>query len=565
MPHTYHASATRWLKRYSAPTLTPVSATPSASSEALRQLKSAPWRMVARDLSPTVAPPRPGAGSVFTDSRRTDYFDAYFGCDDHAEDAGVPVHRAHAGAACYRVALPEEAAGIGVSAVRVTVTCDYLTPQGARVAAALSDSPAPSADQAAVRLGDASASAVAPRTVSADGRTGYGATGAAELAMPEGAVLGGYLYVYLTLEGRPGGLSGWLEGSAFITPDIEIVTAAEIPGFADGSQIGGGYGAAPAPAMLVSGGELPAPWSAAPYREIAVIERDIWEAPPVPKRLELSLYSKWLDAAGGPFPVTVTSLPDNWLTFSVGELPAWLTAAVNSSASRDAHRHCRRSGRVALGGHQHIVVRPGDSLRCTSTSRPTRSPTSRSRPPAGLPTGGGSRPLPSSLPNGVSEFSFTKSAGADWLTLAVDNVDSMKVNATASAQAAAAAGRQASVVSLAGAARVLAVHAGQDAGEALTYFLPGPRFVQPDARGIGLRQSCRVFPQRTRHRRCGHRLGARLDHRHGRLRQRRDRLRRGRQRRRRALGHRAGQLRRHAQGLHGLTVRQPLRAVSLAR
>lgn len=57
---TYHASATRWLKRYSAPTLTPVSATPSASSEALRQLKSAPWRMVARDLSPTVAPPRPG-------------------------------------------------------------------------------------------------------------------------------------------------------------------------------------------------------------------------------------------------------------------------------------------------------------------------------------------------------------------------------------------------------------------------------------------------------------------------------------------------------------------------
>ena len=49
------------------------------------------------------------------------------------------MHRAHAGAACYRVALPEEAAGIGVSAVRVTVTCDYLTPQGARVAATSGD------------------------------------------------------------------------------------------------------------------------------------------------------------------------------------------------------------------------------------------------------------------------------------------------------------------------------------------------------------------------------------------------------------------------------------------
>ncbi len=467
---TYHASATRWLKRYSAPTLTPVSATPSASSEALRQLKSAPWRMVARDLSPTVAPPRPAAGSVFTDSRRTDYFDAYFGCDDHAEDAGVPVHRAHAGAACYRVALPEEAAGIGVSAVRVTVTCDYLTPQGARVAAALSDSPAPSADQATVRLGDASASAVAPRTVSADGRTGYGATGAAELAMPEGAVLGGYLYVYLTLEGRPGGLSGWLEGSAFITPDIEIVTAAEIPGFADGSQIGGGYGAAPAPAMLVSGGELPAPWAAAPYREIAVIERDIWEAPPVPKRLELSLYSKWLDAAGGPFTVTVTSLPDNWLTFSVGELPAWLTAAVNSSA-----RAVTLTAAAADPGASRsadITISSGPETATLHVDQQADEITYLAVTPASLsfPAGGGVKTFTvTSLPNGVSEFSFTKSAGADWLTLAVDNVDSMKVNATASAQAAGAAGRQASVVFSAGAAQV-AVYAGQDAGEALTYF-----------------------------------------------------------------------------------------------
>jgi hypothetical protein len=421
--------------------------------------------MVARDLSPTVPPARGDAD--FSLREATDWYDAYFGCDGHQDAESQKLHRAHAGAACYRIALPEAAAGVGVVSVRVACTCDYLTPQGARVAAALSADPAPSADPSVVRAGDAHAEGVAPRTTAVVGGVtmGYVGTAAADLAMPPGAVLGQYLYVYLTLEQRPAGLNAWLEGSAFLTPDFEIATDAPIPGYADGGHIGGGYEAGAPPTMLLSAGELPAPWAAAPYREVACIGHDIWGSPPIPSHLALSHGSQWIGADGGQFTVTVISLPDFWLSFEVGALPAWLALSVSGRAltfsASPSDPGMPRSADVAVTSGGETATLHVDQ-QAEEIAYLAVSPQSLAFPRAG----GALTFDVVSLPNGAESFAAAgQPSGAAWLAVAADG---SAVTVTAAAQAPGAAPRTAAVRVTAGAA-ALDVPAAQEAGEPVTH------------------------------------------------------------------------------------------------
>lgn len=464
--YTYHASATRWLKRYSAPTLIPVTATAAAVSEAQNRLLAAPWKRVEKDLRATVAPPRPAIGSIFSDASRDNYFDAYFGCDDHTEDGGVPMHRVHAGAVCYRIELPAAAVGVAVTSIKATVTCDYLTPQGAHVAVELSTSDVP--DPSLVRTGTAYASAIAPRTVSADRRTGYGATAVATLTMPANTVLTNYVYVYLSLESVPAGLSGWLDGSTYITPDFEIVTSELITGYADGAEIGGGYETAASGTMVISGGELPAPWSAVPYREIAVIQRDIWEQPPVPTHLILSSYNQWLAATPGQFAVSVTSLPSNFNTFSLGALPTWLTASINTATN--IVTFIATAAEPGVPRSCDVIFTSGPETATLHVDQQADEITYLAVTPAylyALRAGGDAYLLVTSLPNGELTFTAEKPAAATWLTLEVDAVDPNKIKVTTAAQSVGAFARQ-TVVTFTSGSSIVNIDVAQQSGEAIT-------------------------------------------------------------------------------------------------
>jgi hypothetical protein len=230
----YHASATRWLRQVVAPTLTPTYASASAAAEALRQLKLAAWRMLPREIVAVLPVPHTDAAAA---AGALDNYDAYLLCGEHE---GV-AHRASAGLACYRVALPPAAVGGTLSAVAIAVSGDPYNLPGARIAIATSASATPSDDWDVIREGSAYAAAAAPRTASTDGKTWY--PGAADLSVEPagGLVLDAYLYIYISLERYDRSRAGWLEGSSKLVPDFLLSFAAALAGLEDGDSLGGGY------------------------------------------------------------------------------------------------------------------------------------------------------------------------------------------------------------------------------------------------------------------------------------------------------------------------------------
>ena len=230
------ASATRWLRQYQAPILTPRYSAAADAAAANLAIQTIPWRMLRRELMPSL--PAPHSDLAMT-PEALDNYDAYLACGEHSEDEVM--HRVFTGCACYRIELPAAAAGIPVETVIATVSTDAYTPDGARVAVRVSDDPAPSEDWDVIRAGDFHAAGACPRLVSSDGKYWNGNTVGAVISPEGGFPPGRFIHIYLTLERGDRSRNAWVEGSACIVPEFKLVFSAPVPGFADGHWIGGGY------------------------------------------------------------------------------------------------------------------------------------------------------------------------------------------------------------------------------------------------------------------------------------------------------------------------------------
>lgn len=235
---THTASAIRFLRQYRAPTLTPTYASLTAAKDVFAGLKSSPWTKIASNKA-AILPSHEEIAGVPT---ALDYYDAYELCAEHSDAQ----HRAYGGCAAYRITLPDAAAGMSLTSLSVAVTSCPYNPGGSRLAVATSasGSAVPSTDFTVIRGGAAAgcyAAAVAPRTVSADLKTWYGATATATITPTGGLVLGKYLWVFVSLENYERARNGWLEGSSRLDPMFTLTLPAAIAGYSDADWIGGGY------------------------------------------------------------------------------------------------------------------------------------------------------------------------------------------------------------------------------------------------------------------------------------------------------------------------------------
>ena len=172
-------------------------------------------------------------------------FDAAMFCAEHDAENGM--HRAYAQAACYRFTVPDATAHL--EEIAASVSSDPYTPDGARIAVFTSDDPEVPMLCSTCRTGGQStnpsvvatdedgdgvldtwtsdgryADHVAPRrTVSSpSGDTWYVGTGRAVLRPTGGIVLKKYLFLFVLLENYNTSRSGYLEGSSYIAPKVEL-------------------------------------------------------------------------------------------------------------------------------------------------------------------------------------------------------------------------------------------------------------------------------------------------------------------------------------------------------
>ena len=232
MSVTYRIRGRRWLRKYTAPGLSPSTAAGSDVAAIADRLCDVPWTPAPLDAYPCF--PTYAAAKVDENAGSRACFDAAEWCAEH--DAAKR-HRAYAQAAIYRFALPTEARDVTLESVAVTVTCDPYTPQGARVAAMLTDADDLPTECALVRTMDAHAEGVAPRTAVTNAGTGavtwYETTATADLAI--GSSGRKWLLVFIGLEDYRD-RNGWLEGSAMIG-GVSATFSVPVPGWSETAPV----------------------------------------------------------------------------------------------------------------------------------------------------------------------------------------------------------------------------------------------------------------------------------------------------------------------------------------
>lgn len=232
MSTTYRLRGRRHLRMYTAPSLTPSTAAGSDVAAISDRLREVPWTEAPLDAYPSF--PTYAAAKVDENASARACFDAAEWCAEH--DAAKR-HRAYAQAAIYRFALPEAARAVTLESVAVTVTCDPYTPQGARVAAMLTDADDLPTECALVRTMDAHAEGVAPRTAVTNAGTGavtwYETTATADLAI--GSAGRKWLLVFVGLEDYRA-RNGWLEGAAMIG-GVSATFSAPVPGWSETAPV----------------------------------------------------------------------------------------------------------------------------------------------------------------------------------------------------------------------------------------------------------------------------------------------------------------------------------------
>lgn len=232
MSATYKIKGRRWLREYTAPARTPATSAGSDVAAIADRLCDVPWTPAPLDAYPCF--PTYAAAKVDENAGSRACFDAAEWCAEH--DAAKR-HRAYAQAAIYRFALPPEARAVTLESVAVTVTCDPYTPQGARVAAMLTDADDLPTECALVRTMAAHAEGVAPRTAVTNASTGavtwYETTATVDLAI--GSSGPKWLLVFVGLEDYRA-RNGWLEGAAMIG-GVSATFSAPVPGWSETAPV----------------------------------------------------------------------------------------------------------------------------------------------------------------------------------------------------------------------------------------------------------------------------------------------------------------------------------------
>ena len=232
MSTTYRLKGRRFLRMYTAPNLTPSTAAGSDVAAISDRFCEVPWTAAPLDSYPSF--PTYATAKVDENASARECFDAAEWCAEHDESKR---HRAYAQAAIYRYALPEAARSLTVESVTVKVTCDPYTPQGARIAAMVTDSDDLPTECALVRTMSAHEDGVAQRTSVVNESTGtvtwYEASETRTLAL--GATGGKWLLVFVGLEDYRA-RNGWLEGAAKID-SVSATLSGEVDGWDEGTVV----------------------------------------------------------------------------------------------------------------------------------------------------------------------------------------------------------------------------------------------------------------------------------------------------------------------------------------
>ena len=232
MSTTYRLKGRRHLRMYTAPNLTPSTAAGSDVAAISDRLCEVPWTAAPLDSYPSF--PTYATAKVDENASARECFDAAEWCAGHDESKR---HRAYAQAAIYRYALPEAVHALTVESVTVKVTCDPYTPQGARIAAMVTDSDDLPSECALVRTMSAHEDGVAQRTSVVNESTGavtwYETSETRTLAL--GATGGKWLLVFVGLEDYRA-RNGWLEGAAKID-SVSATLSGEVDGWDEGTVV----------------------------------------------------------------------------------------------------------------------------------------------------------------------------------------------------------------------------------------------------------------------------------------------------------------------------------------
>lgn len=221
--YTYKLKGTRWLRKYTAPTLTPSTSAGSDAEAIATNLCMVPWE---RSEADSATFPTYNAKEVDDNAGNREWFDTAEWCADHTDGSR---HRCYANACFYRFVVPEESRGKVVRSVKVKVVCDPYTPQGARISVSTSDSDTLPVECSEVRSGDVHAEGVAPRlSVTNNSGNLYWYENSEVVELDFDRPLGLWLDVFIGLESWRA-RNGWLEGAARIA-SVEIVSDVELQG-----------------------------------------------------------------------------------------------------------------------------------------------------------------------------------------------------------------------------------------------------------------------------------------------------------------------------------------------
>lgn len=229
---TYKIKGKRYLRKYTAPVLTPVYGAAGDVATMTTGLCECPWRPV-EPLDACL--PSHAEAALDGNVASRDFFDAAAFCAGHADG----LHRIYGQAACYVFTLPDEAVGASLTSLSVPVYSDPYNAGGVRLAVHTASTLGIPTDCATARTGSAHVDGVAPRTSSTSesgAQTWTGAHATATITPSSAITLQKYLMVVVALESFVA-RAGYAEGAAHAMNAFSITTSAAVSadGWTDGN------------------------------------------------------------------------------------------------------------------------------------------------------------------------------------------------------------------------------------------------------------------------------------------------------------------------------------------
>jgi len=236
---TYTIKGARYLRKYTADTLTPTYAAIPDASRISRTLCECAWEASSADEATMPSHSNEMVKRDTVEKSGLDWnvvdrehFDAATWCAEHSGGS----HRAYANAACYVFKLPAMDSYPNLLSIKVRVTSDPYNISGARIAALTRVNATIPTACALCRAGQVHADGVAPHTVVTDAKgnqTWYPTIAETTLTKASWA-LSQYIMIYVMKEDYGETRGNWLEGSSYIDNAVEIEVDGDITGWTNG-------------------------------------------------------------------------------------------------------------------------------------------------------------------------------------------------------------------------------------------------------------------------------------------------------------------------------------------